>query len=55
MKETKDYNLGTSLRSYIDPRIFLRWGKKVDFDWKNYYAKTLQKKFAWVDNPDSTS
>jgi len=49
MKATRDYNLGTSLRSYIDPRLYYRWGKKVDFDWKLYYSKTLQRKFSWVE------
>ena len=49
MKETKDYNLNTSLKSYVDPRIIYRWSKKVDFDWKKYYSKTLQKKFSWVE------
>ena len=52
---TRDYNLTTSLKSYIDPRIYHKWGKKVDFDWKLYYPKALQKKFSWVelneDNP----
>ena len=49
-KETKDYNLGTSLKSYIDPRVYKEWSKKVDFDWKNYYSKTLQKKFTWAED-----
>ncbi len=49
IQETKDYNLGTSLKSYIDPRVYYRWGQKVDFDWKLYYPKTLQKKFSWVE------
>ena len=49
-KETKDYNLSTSLKSYIDPRVYREWSKKVDFDWKNYYSKTLQKKFTWVED-----
>ena len=48
-RETRDYNLGTSLKSYIDPRIYYRWGRKVDFDWKLYYPKALQKKFSWVE------
>ena len=48
-KETRDYNLTTSLKSYIDPRIFYDWGKKHDYDWKKYYSKNLQKKFSWVD------
>jgi DNA topoisomerase-1 len=49
MKETKDYNLNTSLKSYIDPRIIYKWCKKINFDWKKYYSKTLQKKFSWVE------
>jgi len=48
-KATREYNLGTSLRSYIDPRIYYEWGKKVDFDWRLYYPKTLQRKFSWVE------
>jgi len=46
---TKDYNLGTSLKSYVDPRVYFEWGKKVDYDWRNYYSKTLEKKFSWID------
>ena len=46
---TKDYNLNTSLKSYVDPRVFLDWGKKVDYDWRNYYSKTLEKKFSWIE------
>jgi len=46
---TKDYNLGTSLKSYVDPRVYLEWGKKVDYNWRNYYSKTLEKKFSWID------
>ncbi|WP_455367918.1 hypothetical protein [[Eubacterium] cellulosolvens] len=49
MKATKEYNLNTSLKSYIDPRIYYEWGKKIDFDWKLYYNKTLQRKFSWVE------
>jgi DNA topoisomerase-1 len=48
-RQTRDYNLGTSLKSYIDPRIYYNWGKKVEYDWKLYYPKTLQKKFSWVE------
>jgi len=48
-KETRDYNLGTSLKSYIDPRIYYRWGKEVNYDWRLYYPKALQKKFSWVE------
>jgi len=49
-KETCDYNLVTSLKSYIDPRIYCDWGKQVNYDWKQYYPKALQKKFSWVEN-----
>lgn len=47
--ETRDYNLSTSLKSYIDPRIYYKWGKRVTYDWKKYYPKALQKKFSWVE------
>ena len=46
---TRDYNLGTSLKSYVDPRVYFDWGRKVDYDWRNYYSKTLEKKFSWVE------
>jgi len=49
-EQTRDYNLGTSLKSYIDPRIYYEWGKQVDYDWKRYYPKTLQRKFSWVES-----
>jgi DNA topoisomerase-1 len=51
MKATKDYNLRTSLKSYIDPRVVHKWSKKVDYDWKLYYPKILQKKFSWIEMP----
>ena len=50
VQSTRDYNLRTSLKSYIDPRVYYSWGKSVDFDWKIYYPKTLQKKFSWVES-----
>ncbi|MCK5562839.1 DNA topoisomerase I, partial [Candidatus Bathyarchaeota archaeon] len=49
MKATRDYNLRTSLKSYIDPRIYYDWGQKVEFDWKLHYPKALQHKFSWVE------
>jgi len=49
LKATRDYNLGTSLRSYVDPRTYAEWGRGVNYDWKKYYPKTLQRKFTWVD------
>ncbi|MFB0562801.1 MAG: DNA topoisomerase I [Candidatus Lokiarchaeia archaeon] len=49
MENTKDYNLTTSLKSYIDPRVYYQWFKEVDYDWRKYYSKTLQRKFSWVE------
>lgn len=48
-KKTRDYNLGTSLKSYIDPRVYAYWAKKLGYDWKKLYPKSLHKKFSWVD------
>jgi DNA topoisomerase-1 len=47
-KETRDYNLNTSLRNYIDPRIYKAWGEAVGFDYQLLYTKALQRKFSWV-------
>lgn len=47
-KETKEYNLGTSLKSYIDPKVFVQWANKVDFPLEKLYPKTLQKKYSWA-------
>jgi DNA topoisomerase-1 len=49
-KETKEYSLGTSLRNYIDPRVFKAWMSYVNLDWSKIYTATLQRKFLWVDN-----
>ncbi len=49
VKATRDYNLRTSLKSYIDPRVYFDWGRKVGYDWKLYYPKVLQKKFSWLE------
>ena len=49
-EKTKDYNLGTSLRNYIDPRIFKAWTDEVGIEWEKLYTAALQKKFLWVQN-----
>lgn len=49
MSETQQWNLGTSLKNYISPTVFKEWGEKVNYDWKKYYPKALQKKFSWLD------
>src|SRR5919106_1921674 len=48
-KETRDYNLGTSLRNYIDPRVMKSWMNHIDLDWKRVFTATLQRKFRWVE------
>ena len=48
-KETRDYNLGTSLRNYIDPRIMKTWLDYVGLDWKKVHTTTLQRKFRWIE------
>jgi DNA topoisomerase-1 len=45
----RTWNLGTSLKSYIDPRVTYRWGQSVEYDvLERYYPKALRRKFAWV-------
>ena len=51
--KTRDYNLGTSLRNYIDPRVFKAWTDEVKADWEKLYTAALQKKFLWVKNLDA--
>lgn len=49
-ERTRDYNLGTSLRNYIDPRVFKAWTDEVKADWEKLYTTSLQRKFLWVKN-----
>jgi len=53
-EKTKDYNLGTSLRNYIDPRIFKSWTDEVTADWEKLYTSALQKKFLWVKSENES-
>jgi len=47
------WNLSTSLKSYIDPRVYYSWGKRVDYDvLEKYYPTTLRRKYLWVRNLD---
>ncbi len=48
-RQTRDYNLGTSLKNYIDPRVYKAWGDHVGYDWRRMYTKALQRKFTWVE------
>ncbi|MGA2308928.1 MAG: DNA topoisomerase I [Candidatus Bathyarchaeia archaeon] len=47
-KETQEYNLGTSLKSYIDPMVYVKWACRMDFPLDKLYPKTLRKKFSWA-------
>jgi DNA topoisomerase-1 len=49
-KATKEYNLNTSLKSYIDPRVYYTWAKQVGYDWRLCYSRALQRKFQWVES-----
>lgn len=50
----RTWNLGTSLKSYIDPRVYHTWGREVGYDvLARYYPTILQRKFAWVRAGDS--
>jgi DNA topoisomerase-1 len=48
-EQKRTWNLGTSLKSYIDPRVYYRWGQQVEYDvLERYYPKALRSKFAWA-------
>ena len=44
----KNYNLNTSLKNYIDPRMYKAWCDYVGLDWARIYSKSLQRKFSWA-------
>jgi hypothetical protein len=49
-KACRTWNLGTSLKSYIHPKVVYKWCNRVDYDWRKVYTKTLQRKFeGWID------
>ncbi len=47
-ERTKNYNLNTSLKNYIDPRVYKAWCDYVGLAWAKIYSKSLQRKFSWV-------
>jgi DNA topoisomerase-1 len=52
----RTWNLGTSLKSYIDPRVYHRWGQQVEYDViDRYYPKALRQKFGWARNEEYDS
>lgn len=46
--KTRDYNLNTALKNYIDPRVYKSWCDHVGLDWTSLYTKAMQRKFGWV-------
>ena len=45
----RTWNLTTGLKSYIDPRVYARWGQQVEYDvLERYYPKTLRRRFSWA-------
>lgn len=46
-KLIRDYNLNTSMKNYIDPRISVSWASRVNLPIDKIYSKTLIKKFNW--------
>ncbi len=49
--QKRTWNLGTSLKSYIDPRVYHQWGQQVGYDvLERYYPQALRRRFAWARN-----
>ncbi|MCK5150407.1 MAG: DNA topoisomerase I [Candidatus Thorarchaeota archaeon] len=48
-KASRTWNLGTSMKSYVHPKIVYKWCQKVDYDWRKVYTSILQRKFAWIE------
>ncbi|MBN1484777.1 MAG: DNA topoisomerase I [Chloroflexia bacterium] len=47
--QKRTWNLGTSLKSYIDPRVYHHWGQEVDYDViECYYPQALRSRFSWA-------
>lgn len=49
MRLSQKWNLGTSLKNYIDPRAAVEFCDKVNYGWHAFYPKTLVAKFAWAE------
>lgn len=47
-KDSGEYNLNTSRNSYIDPRVYWEWMKKVELPPECIYSRAQLKKFSWV-------
>jgi len=53
-KASRTWNLGTSMKSYVHPKIVYNWCQKVDYDWRKVYTRVLQRKFAWIEPTESS-
>lgn len=48
-EKKRTWNLTTSLKSYIDPRVYAQWGREVGYDvLAEYYPRVLQRRFSWA-------
>jgi len=48
LKETSEWNLATSLTSYISPLKVLDFCKKANLKIEDVYSKSLQEKYSWA-------
>jgi DNA topoisomerase-1 len=48
-KMVKGYNLNTSLKNYIDPRVVIAWARKVNLPIEKVYSSSLRRKFKWAN------
>jgi len=47
-KKSSTWNLNTSLKSYIDPRVVRTFCDKLEVPYDKIYSKALLKKFSWA-------
>ena len=52
LKKTAEWNLGTSLASYIDPNKVVTFAKDHLLEIKDVYPKGLQEKYSWAAKKD---
>jgi DNA topoisomerase-1 len=47
-RDTAEWNLNTSLSSYIDPRLVIEYARKYKVPIERIYSKSLREKFSWA-------
>ena len=47
-EESGEWNLNTSRNSYINPKVYWEWMKKVELPPNSIYSKAQLKKFSWA-------